>query len=493
MKRIALTATLLLSTVAHSQSQFGSAGSDGRTGAPGRNGRNGQALVVRAEGQTASYDVQGTDGGNGVTGEPGYGANGCFQPTPDYDLFGAAGGDGGRGGDGGVGGDGGSVTVYYTDISKLGTIFVRGTPGNGGNAAWGGRGGDGCRCQQYSWTTTRSDGTTVTHTCRDGQRGNDAGGGNLGQDGSYGRVTLIAQLDPVAAETPIKQIDMAKMMEGPFLLSKNHWEAKRGARRLFASGSDLSDSYSLFTGRTEINYGFDWRVSRPVTDFRNWWMQIQIEGNDAVLYLPNGLWVDAEKIVDGNNRTYVIKGAVSTGELGNLQFRSLGGIGENHVVAVKDNAEVSDILTTTVRLKYWTYENGNYRVRFDADVPAEALTVAKDGFEIAMGKLGLDPNYLKRDTQSYVGLTMKRALAARSASYTLGTYYTIKFLPAVGDTITVEENANLYVGNTVVGRVTAGEQYTATDIQGDWVALKKLDGTAVRGWLNVDHIATPTE
>ncbi len=466
MQRLALAVLFSCSSVAFAQQQFGSAGYDGRTGAQGRSGRDGQPVVVTATGQSANFDVTGSDGGNSSSGEPGYGATGCFQSTPDYDLFGAAGGDGGRGGDGGAGGDGGSVTVYFTDIVQLGRVAIRGTPGEGGNAAWGGRGGEGCRCQQYSWTTTASDGTTTTHYCRDGQRGYDASSGSPGADGSYGRVTLIGQLDPVAAEVPALQIDMSRMLEGPFQLSKNHWEARRGARRLFAAGSDVADSYSFFTGRTEISYAFQWQVNRPVTDFRGWGMRVQIEGEDALLYLPNGLWVDAEKIVDGNSRTYVIKGAVSTGELGNLQFRSLGGIGADHVVAVKDNAKVSDILHTAVHLKYFSYENGTYKVRYDADVPAESLTVTDDGFAIAMGTLGIDPNFLKRDTKAYGGLTMKRSLGTHSATYTMGTYYTIKYSPAVGDVIQVMEDANLYVGNTVVGRVTTGEQYKAKEIQG---------------------------
>ena len=142
-------------------------------------------------------------------------------------------------------------------------------------------------------------------------------------------------------------------------------------------------------------------------------------------------------------------------------------------------------------MKYFSYENGSYHVRYDADVPAAALTMSADGFQIAVGALGIDADYLKRGTQAYAGLTIKRSLGSHSASYTMGTYYTIKYVPEIGAVVQAAENANLYVGNSVVGHVVKGDQFKATDIQGDWVALKKLDDTPVRGWIDVDHLEEP--
>lgn len=486
-----LTTALAVAGSALALQQFGSAGMDGRSGQTGRSGRSGSPLVVTAQGTPASYDLRGEDGSNGGPGEQGDAAWGCFQPTPDYNVFGAAGGDGGSGGSGGSGGNGGSITAYFTDISALRAILVRSTPGRGGSGNWGGRGGDGCRCTQSTWTNTVG-GSPQTFFCNNGRDGNNGYSGSNGSNGSYGSITLISQLTAVPPEKPSVTIDMSQMLAGPIDLSKNHWESRRGARQLFAAGSDIADNYNFFLGRTEVRYSFVWEAARPVSDFRGWQMQLRMEGAEPKLYLPNGLWTESEKIINGNEYTFVFKGAVSTGELGNLQFKSLGGIGADHVVAVKDNAGVSDVLRTTVKLKYYTAENGSYRVRFEDEVPQAALSTAADGFQIAMGELGLNPDWLKRGTQAYVGLTITRALGTNSTAYTMGTYYTITFSPAVGMLVQAANDASLYSGNQIVGRVSRGDQFKVAAVQGNWISLKKLDDTAVRGWIASENLeATP--
>lgn len=463
-------------------SQFGSAGQDGRGGQDGRVGRSGQALVLRAPTGAASYDISGQEGSSASSGEPGYNATNCSQPTPANDLFGAAGGDGGVGGDGGSGGNGGSITAYYTDIASLALVSVRGAPGRGGTLAWGGRAGVGCRCQQSQWDVTTG-GTTATYRCSDGRFGTDAQGGRNGGNGSYGSITLINQLTPVLAEVPALQVDMSQMLTGPFDLSKNHWEAHTGARQIFAPGSDIADQYTLFRGRTEINYGFEWQAARPVSDFRGWQMRIQLEGADAKLYLPNGLWVDAEKQVDGNRRTYIFHSAISTGELGHLSIASTGGIGANHMVTIGDSAGISAIVKTSVHLKYFSQEAGNYKVRYDAVVPASALIANANGVRIVMGGLGLNPDFLKDQTNAYVGLTVTQALGTNSTAYTLGTYYTIAWAPAVGGGVKAKVDADLYSGSTVVGHVARGDEFVVVALSGDWVSLKKIDDTPVKGWI----------
>jgi hypothetical protein len=469
--------------------QFGSAGRDGRYGADGRSGRSGQPVVVRADGTTGSFNVEGQDGYDGYRGEDGFSAMGCSQPTPTNDVFGAAGGDGGQGGNGGSGGDGGSVTAYFTDITALRQIHVRGAPGRGGSGAYGGRGAAGCRCQQSSWTVD-VDGTPTTFHCTNGRNGYSGRTGGYGGNGGYGQVTLVSQLDPLPAEAPSVTVDISRMVtSSPVTLSKNHWENKTGGRALFAAGSDVSDRYRLFTGRTAFDYTFAWEASRPLTDFQGWTMVAQIEGADAKLYLPNAMWADVETVTDGTQRTVTFKNVVKTNELGNLQFRSLGGIGEEHVVAVKDNSGVSDVLSTAVHLKFYTRENGTYKKRFDADVPAEALTSDANGFEVAMGELGLDPAWLAKDTRAWVGLTMTRSLGSHSKAYVMETYYTIKWVPAVDAVVQATEDGNLYIGNQVVGSVKQGDQFKVVEVRDTWVSLKKLDDTPVRGWLQLAKLA----
>lgn len=481
-----LTALLGLAAFAtniHAMS-FGSDGRDGSSGAVGRAGRSGQSLSIKAEGAAANYDISGLDGGDAGPGEPGYSATGCSQPfQPSYSLEGASGGAGGQGGSGGQGGNGGALTVYYTDINHLKFVSVRGRPGEGGRSGWGGRGGDECRCNERQWTVAEQ-----TYTCNDGQRGRDSGPGNAGSRGSYGQVMLVSQLQPVAAELPSVYVDMSKMEDGPIRLSKNLWEQRQQARQLFAPGTDIADRYFQFISRSEVEYQFKWEAPRPITDFRGWQMLLRLEGNRAKLDLPQQLWLDGEETATATGRLYTIRGAVSTGELGNIQFEGFFGDGANHVIAIQDNAHVSNILQSAVRLKYYVYENGSYQVRYDADVPAAALSRQADGFDIAMGGLGLDPKYLKLGTQAYADLLVTRSLGANSTKYTLGSYYTIQLQLRVNDAVEPSVDSDMFYGNQVVGRVLKGEKFKVANLQGDWVALKKLDGTAVPGWISLANV-----
>lgn len=476
-----------ISPTAIAQSQFGMSGNDGFMGQSGASGRDGRPLVITTNGTGGNYDISGQDGYPGRNGQSGSAATGCFQGQPDNDLRGADGGDGGMGGSGGNGGNGGMVTAYYSDISALSSIYIRGTPGRAGNGAWGGRGGNGCRCMRFSWEGGLGDSHRTYH-CYDGRDGRDGMNGNTGRDGSYGSVTLIGQTTPVGPEQPSFQIDMAHMLDNHFILSKNHWENRRGARQLFSPGSDIADTYRLFTGRTEIDYDFQWLASRPISDFTDWQMTLQLDGDEANLYLPQGLWVDSEKIRNGNRRTFIFHAAVSTGELGNIQFDSFSGSESTHVIAVKDNAGVSDVLTNTVHLQYFAASNGSYQLRYDADVPAAAITSRAGGFDIAMGALGIDSRYLALGTQAYAGLTVKRALGTNSASYTLGSYYTIRFMPHRGDLVQARVDSDLFTGTQVIGHVSRGDRFRVVDIQGDWISLQREDGTAVRGWITVSNL-----
>jgi hypothetical protein len=120
------------------------------------------------------------------------------------------------------------------------------------------------------------------------------------------------------------------------------------------------------------------------------------------------------------------------------------------------------------------------------------LTIAADGLAIAMGRLGLDPAWLANGTKAYAGLTVTRSLGRSSQDWTLGTYYSIQYRPQVGDAVKASVAADLYSGSSVVGHVAAGDLFTVRDVQGDWIALTKPDGTSVNGWIQASKLEAAT-
>src|SRR5690606_27224594 len=91
----------------------------------GSNGRNGQAITLSADGTSQSYNVSGENGGDGYPGRNGRNAS-CYSEGGPGNVHQPSGGNGERGGNGGNGGNAGDVTVYYSNLSDIQNVHVRG-------------------------------------------------------------------------------------------------------------------------------------------------------------------------------------------------------------------------------------------------------------------------------------------------------------------------------------------------------------------------------
>lgn len=477
-------------TTGSQASDFGFEGRDGQQGYTGNRGYDGQSVTVKADGTSAQLDISGTDGANGGIGQDGYDAFSCNQPIGvSRNLTGARGGDGGYGGAGGSGGKAGSVTVYFEAQEQIHNVYVRSIAGRGGRGAWGGRPGQGCRCSQTHWNVPAPGGGPGTnYFCANGSSGLMGRTGQNGANGAEGRVTLIPQFAPVLPESPTQLIDMLTLDKQSYLLSQNKWEARKGAKLLFAPGSFISDSYTYYVGRNEAKVRLVWAAKRPLTDFKEYKVRLSLDGTAAKLSFANGLWTDTSTSVVAGEQVITINAVVANSELGALSFERFKGVGQDHVIEVKDSAGQADVLMNTVKLQYFLNISGQYQKKFDAVVPPEALEVSAERLSIKMNGLGIPPELFKQNTQAYAGLVVTRKLAEQSVSYQLATYYVIKDTLDIDDRVLVLQDASLMSGNQVVGSVKKGEQYLVNKIIGDWISLKKLDQTPVTGWVMADKL-----
>jgi len=454
---------------------------------------DGKPVAVKADGTEQSYSNPGGNGSNGQSGSDGYNP-GCSSTGGPSSVSQPSGGDGGSGGNGEDGGDGGDITAYYTDISLIRKIKIRNTPGKGGYGGAGGDGGWGCRCDQYSWwiEDVPGSGQGSTYYCTDGSNGSDGAAGANGSPGAYGRIFLIEGYDPLKPSLPSVLVDMAKMETGSIALSQNNYEKLKGARALFAPGSDISDNYFKYRGRTELEYSFQWKANRPLSSFSGWQMRVALEGTEGKVTFPNGLMVDSEVVPDGTKRLFIIHSALTTGEVANLKLGDLSGNGTKLAIQIKDASSVSDIVESAVLLKYWTLENGNYKIRYQANVPSEAVSVSPNGIAVAIGQLGIKEDYLKAGLRTYVGVIVTRSLEGKSQKIEMGNYYVVRALDP-GAKVEVIEDAKLYVGNQVVGEVKQGDTFKLSKIQDGWGALENLDGTPVKGWIKLTLLKVSEE
>ncbi len=454
----------------------------------GVNGVSGSPVTIIANNTPQSFKSTGGVGGNGYPGGNGDGGS-CVATGGDGNVSEPSGQDGGDGGAGGAGGNGGDITVYFTDLAQISNLTVIDTPGPGGYGGAGGYGGSGCQCGIYSWPS--SDGST-TYYCTDGSDGSNGSTGPNGPTGNYGNIYLVNGdgSTPVKPSIPSVYLDMAKMSEGPITLSQNVWAQNNGAKALFSAGSDISDNYYFYEGRIETTVTFKWQASRPVTDFAGSQMLVALKGNDIEVTFPQGLEVQSQVTTDGSSTTYTISDAVMANQVANLALGTVTGNGTALSVHVTDNAQVSDEVQSTVALTYYVYENGGYTIQFQGAIPASALTVTAAGFDVAIGTLGINASYLAPGLNIYIALDITRTIGTDSQKVSLANYFTTAPF-AVGSVLQVIADANLYSGTTVVGSVKKGDQYKLVTTQGQWASLQTLDGTAVKGWLQISDLELP--
>lgn len=451
----------------------------------GGHGQNGQSISITADGTNQSYNISGGNGGNGTPGRDGRDAH-CMPIGGPSNVSQHSGESGERGGNGGDGGNAGNLVVYYQDIANLKNIQVYAVPGAGGYGAYGGRGGRGCQCSYTTWKIEDQ-----TYYCTSGHDGMSGYNGSRGSNGSWGEIQIINSPTPLKPSVTARYVEMSTMESKPGQVSKNHWETRRGAASLFAPGSRMADSYFFFLGRTEVNYAFKWAASRPVSEFKNWQMYVYLDGEEAKVNFPSNLIVKKSTAMVDGVQVITIEAVVKTTEVFNLRLEEMAGKEADAKLVLSDLSKVSDLVGTSASLNYMTYENGSYKSRFKDVLPAEALEIRKEGFDVKLGGLGIDPKYLAGGTKVFVALTVKREFEGRTVTRVFNQYFTIRLINE-GTLIEILADSNLYTGNQVVGKVLKGEQYTVSKIQNGWVSLKKDDGTVLPGWIQMQKIKVAT-
>jgi hypothetical protein len=428
-----LQLSMLLGAISMSSSieasTFGNRGFDGRDGISGSQGRSGSSQHVLADGSVMNLHLHGANGGDGGRGEDGQDASGCFQPhNVPYNLQGADGGNGGRGGHGGQGGDGGNLTVQYSDLAHLRSIYINSQPGQGGYAGSGGQSGRPCYCQNYSWTITDSQGMTQYYHCTNGRYGFDGSAGVRGQSGSYGRVKLIGQIEPIEVDKPQLQVAMDSLEnQQVYTLSKNMWEERAGAAALFAVGSRIASNYWFYLGRLTKLYSFVWNVDRPADDFSGHSATISLSSGEPKLSLPQNIWYNgAETQVDTHHTSFVFDQVLHQSEAFNLKIDRFEGRGRDLIAYVKDVSEVSDFINSKFFVWYYSQAAVIYYLRYSGEVSSELISQNGHEFAINLGRLNINSRFLQSGTPIDVRLQVTRSLNSRSAKKEITKKHTIR-------------------------------------------------------------------
>ncbi|MFH7244569.1 MAG: collagen-like protein [Spirulina sp.] len=416
---------------------FGRHGEAGQEGRPGQDGQPGTAANVIADGNPANFMLSGTAGEQGEDGDAGYRPRCESQPRDvAHDLQAAHGGDGGSGGRGGDGGSGGNLTVYYRDLAQLQRLSVTSVGGPGGRGGRGGRGTLGCRCRVYRWerqtctgTPGQSDYRCQTHRyrCRDGRDGAQGRPGPDGRAGEDGQLWLVNQLDPLQPENPSQSAQLTTFAAQPLALSRNLWETRSGANALLAIGSQVRDSYQVYTGRVAGTVRLNWQAARPISLFaaENVTAEIQPDGTLAATF-SDDLWADYRTQTEGTGMTLTINRAARRQDVTRLAWGGTQGQGPNLRAVVLDLGGESAFVETQFRVTLRTTTDNlgdsrrpRYTTAYEGILPSEVVSLTNNRFELALGQLPIDARSLRPGTYAQLEITALRSLGNSAAEQVL--------------------------------------------------------------------------
>lgn len=412
---------------------FGRDGRSGSDGQSGRRGRDGQSQTIFASGSPVNLELSGEDGSEGFDGRYGEDADCSRQPRDvNHDLHAPDGGRGGNGGNGGDGGNGGSVTIYYTNPADLKQIFVRAAGGKAGRPGRGSQGGRGCNCRERNWEVQTCKGTPGSpdysckarrYSCSDGTDGSDGKDGTYGKDGSLGRLTLIKRTQTLPPDEPSITFGLPELNNRVLKLSKNVFQSRNGATSLLAPGSVMADEYQEFVERLEQSVQFVWNAGRPITDFAGETATVSLLADKQVaVAFPDDVWVEGKLSQQGDTTQYVASNVILRKEATQLKRADFSGSGSDLSFALIDEAGKSNLISTQFRIKYKTSESGDrfrerydYRTRYEGTIPAELITRTNNRFVLNVGKLPIEPQYLKSGLPVEIEVVATRSFAGNSA------------------------------------------------------------------------------
>ena len=102
------------------------------------------------------------------------------------------------------------------------------------------------------------------------------------------------------------------------------------------------------------------------------------------------------------------------------------GNGQNLVLVVNDAQGISDFVTTTFSIWYYSKASVIYYLRYSGDVKPEYVTQNGNSFSIAVGHMPINSRYLESGTEIKIELDAHRSFAGHSAKKSLEKSATIQ-------------------------------------------------------------------
>lgn len=456
--------------------QFGYDGRDGRDGASAQNGRDGDSFHIYASGNPETLDLRGADAPeHAQNGSYGGDATSCYQPTENYNVYGANGGSGGDGGNGGRGGHGGDAVIFYGSQADLGQILIYNSGGRGSSGAYGDQGGRGCRCTHYRWSRRYCYNDTVCrnericrpdticrdvrscrivngkevcsikkvcetkdlcrdervckdvrrcedrhYSCQDGRDGMSGRNGSPGQTGSRGSIKIAKGIDAIPSESPSKTVSLLSLINNTVSLTKNIWEPKTGMLSLLARGSDVSNSYEEFVETAINTVSLEWLSDKNIEEFKDMSFSLNFNRTGYAQITINSQYLVKAKMVrtlDSHTRI-IIEDIYKKTDVNQLTS-DFSGEKEKIEITITDKAQLSLVVQNKIHLEFEVGQFIGMKTLFKGYVPADKMIVEAGKIVIKVGEIVSETKALKRGRKIRYSMTVNRAYSGSSVDVPL--------------------------------------------------------------------------
>jgi len=172
-----------------------------------------------------------------------------------------------------------------------------------------------------------------------------------------------------------------------------------------------------------------WNAPQPFEDFGDRTVTLNLQDDRTVnINFPDDIWLQTN-IVPKNQVTEVfVFNAIRASESTRLASEGISGLGLGVQMEIVDQAQISDIMNTSFKIRYSTYsssrninprQRSDYTLRYEGEIPAQFVNYQNNRFIVNIGELDIDPRHLQADSSIQIELEITRTFGENQSTQTI--------------------------------------------------------------------------
>lgn len=210
--------------------------------------------------------------------------------------------------------------------------------------------------------------------------------GSNGSHGQMGRALLIPSATQVQPDDTYDSRDVSLLNGYMVTLAKNNYVQKSGLLSMLAPGSQLQDTYDLWTGRDVKTASVKWSASRQAADFKGIAADFKYSTSGIQMNMPMSLMSLVTSNTQGANTDFNVMAVVPRAEAEGVKF-AFEGTGYDTIVRVLDPTLEPQLLTDNYNIKLYRDRFGGDDLNWEGDLTPEYMGFDGKNVILKIGKL----------------------------------------------------------------------------------------------------------